>query len=87
MLAEPGNRPRLNAKLVAEALGLTAAERQVAVLLSEGVTARDIAMTTNRQASTIYTLIKRAYRKLDVSRQTELARLILSLADASAYRD
>ena len=85
VLAEPGNRPRLNAKLVAEALGLTAAETQVAVLLSEGMTARDIAMTTNRQ-STIYTLIKRAYRRLGISRQADLVRLILSLADASAYR-
>ena len=86
VLAEPGNRPRLNAKLVAETLGLTAAESQVAVMLSEGMTARDIAMTTNRQASTIYTLIKRAYRRLGISRQAELVRLILSLADASAYR-
>ena len=86
VLAEPGNRPRLNARLVADALGLTAAESQVAVLLSEGMTARDIAMTTNRQASTIYTLIKRAYRRLGISRQPDLVRLILSLADASAYR-
>ena len=86
VLTEAGDRPRLNAKLVAEALGLTAAESQVAVLLSEGMTARDIAMTTNRQASTIYTLIKRAYRRLGISRQAELVRLILSLADASAYR-
>ena len=86
VLTEAGDRPRLNAKLVAEALDLTTAESQVAVLLSEGMTARDIAMTTNRQASTIYTLIKRAYRRLGISRQAELVRLILSLADASAYR-
>jgi len=86
VLTEPGNRPKLNTKLVAEALGLTTAESQVAVVLSEGMTARDIAMTTNRQASTIYSLIKRAYRKLGISRQADPVRLILSLADASAYR-
>ena len=86
VLAEPGSRPRLDAKWVAELLGLTTAESQVAVLLSEGMTAPDIATTTNRQASTVYTLIKRAYRKLGISRQAELVRLILSLADASALR-
>ena len=86
LLTEPGGRPRLSAKLVAELLGLTAAESEVAVMLSEGMTAQDIAMTTGRQASTIYTLIERAYRKLGVSRQGELVRLILSLADASAFR-
>ena len=86
VLTEAGNRPRPSDKLVAEALGLTAAESQVAVMLSGGMTARDIAMTTNRQASTIYTLIKRAYRRLGISRQAELVRLILSMADASAYR-
>ena len=69
-----------------ELLGLTTAESQVAVLLSEGTTARDIATATNRQASTIYTLIKRAYRKLGISRQAELVRLVLSLADVSAFR-
>ena len=86
VLAEPGSRQRLDAKWVAELLGLTTAESQVAVLLSEGMTARDIATATNRQASTIYTLIKRAYRKLGISRQAELVRLVLSLADASAFR-
>ena len=86
VLTEPGSRPRLDTKWVAELLGLTTAESQVAVLLSEGMTARDIATTTNRQASTIYTLIKRAYRKLGISRQAELVRLVLSLADVSAFR-
>ena len=54
-------------------------------MLSEGTTARDIAMNTGRQTSTIYTLIKCAYRKLGISRQSELVRLILSLADVSVY--
>ena len=86
LLTEPAGRPRLDAKLVADVLGLTAAESQVAVMLSEGMSASDIAMKTGRQASTVNTLIQRAYRKLGISRQTELMRLVFSLADASTFR-
>lgn len=86
LLREPGGRPRLDAKLVADVLGLTAAESQVAVMLSEGLTTPDIAATMGRQASTVNTLIQRAYRKLGISRQAELVRLVLSLADASPFR-
>ena len=86
VLTEPDCQPRIDAKLVAKVLGLTAAESQVAVMLSEGMTARDIAKNTGRQTSTIYTLIKRAYKKLGISRQAELVRLLLALADVSAFR-
>lgn len=86
LLMEPGGRPRLDAKVVGDVLGLTAAESRVAVMLSEGMTAPDIATTTGRQPSTVNTLIQRTYRKLGISRQTELARLVLSLADASPFR-
>ena len=86
LLTEPGGRPRLDAKLVSDVLGLTAAESRVAVMLSEGMSAPDIAVTTGRQPSTVNTLIQRTYRKLGISRQTELARLVLSLADAPSYR-
>ena len=85
VVTEPGSRPRIDEKLVAKVLGLTAAESRVAVMLSEGMTARDIAMSTGRQTNTIYTLIKRAYRKLGISRQSELVRLTLSLADVSVF--
>ena len=86
LLKEPGGRPRLDAKLVADVLGLTTAESQVAVMLSEGMAAPDIATTTGRRTSTVNTLIQRAYRKLGVSRQTELTRLVFSLADTSTFR-
>ena len=86
LLTEPGGRPRLDAKLVADVLGLTAAESRVAVMLCEGMTAPDIATATGRQASTVNTLIQRAYRKLGIARQAELALLVLPLADASTLR-
>ena len=86
LVVDPGRKPGLDAGLVAEALGLTAAESQVAVMLSEGRTPRSIAMATGRQVSTVHTLIKRAYKKLGISRQVDLVRLVLSLADVSAFR-
>ena len=86
LLTEPGGRPRLDADTVADVLGLTAAESRVAVMLSEGMSAPDIATTTGRRASTVNTLIQRAYRKLGITRQAELARLVLSLADVPTFR-
>ena len=87
LLAEPGGRrPRLDAELVADVLGLTAAESHVAVLLCEGMTAPDIATRTGRRASTVNTLIQRTYRKLGIYRQSDLVRLVLSLADAFTFR-
>lgn len=86
LLTEPGGRPRLDAKLVADVLGLTAAESRVVVMLCGGMTALDIATATGRQASTVNTLIQRAYRKLGIARQAELALLVLPLADASTFQ-
>ena len=84
LLVEPGSRPRLDAELTAAVLGLSAAESQVAIMLAEGRTLSDIAMTTGRQTSTVKVLIRRAYRKLGISRQVDLVRLVLSLPDVPA---
>ena len=46
LLSEPAGQPPLDTVLVADVLNLTAAESQVAVLLAEGVTVPDIAMST-----------------------------------------
>ena len=86
LVVDAGSQPRLDAELVAEVLGLTAAESQVAVMLSEGRTVRDIAMATGRQEGTVHVLLKRAYKKLGISRQVDLVRLVLPLADVSAFR-
>ena len=86
LVVDAGIPPRQDAKLVAEALGLTPAESQVAVMLSEGRTVRDIAMATSRQEGTVHVLIKRACKKLGISRQVDLVRLVLPLADVSVLR-
>ena len=86
LVVDAGSQPRLDAELVAEVLGLTPAESQVAVMLSEGRTVRDIAMATGRREGTVYILLKRAYKKLGISRQVDLVRLVRPLADVSALR-
>ena len=86
LVVEPGGRGRLDRDLVAEALGLTAAECEVAVMLSEGRTPRAIAALTGRRIGTVYNLVKLAYRKLGVSRQADLVRLLWPLSDLSAPR-
>ena len=86
LLKEAGGRLRLDAGLVADLLGLSAAESQVAVMLSEGLTPPEIATATGRQTATVNTLMQRAYRKLGVSRQVDLVRLTLMMADAPALQ-
>ena len=77
LLRDPYGRPRLDAGLTGEALGLTPAESQVAVGLTEGRTLVEVASATGRTKGTVEVLLKRAYRKLGVSRQAELVRLVL----------
>ena len=86
LIVEPGSQPRLDAELVAEALDLSTAESQVAVMLAAGMTIGDVAAATNRQPGTVRVLIRRAYRKLGISRQVDLARLVLSLQAVSPRR-
>ena len=80
---DPGSRPRIDSDLVAAALELTPSESQVATLLAEGKTVRDIAVATRRQANTVYWFLKQVYDKHGISRQAELVRLVLSLSELS----
>lgn len=75
LVVDPASRRRIDPGLVSAALGLTASESQVAVMLCEGRTPRDA--TSPR---------RRACRKLGVSRQVDLVRMLLSLADVSPPR-
>ena len=49
-------------------------------MLAAGVSVRDIALMTGRQENTVYKHLKQTYRKLGISRQAELVRLVLSRA-------
>ena len=68
--------------MAAVALGLTAAESRVAVLLAQGMSVREIAVATGRRESTIRTHVKHMFAKHEISRQADLVRLVQSLASA-----
>ena len=81
LLVEPDRPPRIDPGLIATTLGLTPAESLVAVQLAEGRTVRAIAATTGRQEGSIHWLLRRIYTKHGISRQADLVRLVLSIAE------
>ena len=81
LMVEAGRHPRLDPDVVARTLGLTPAESQVAVWLADGKNVRDIARATGLTEGAIYWHLKQIYRKLPISRQVDLVRLVLSIAE------
>ena len=81
LIVEPGRWPRIDPGLVAMTLGLTPAESQVAVWLAEGKSVRDMATATDLTDGAIYWHLKQIYKKLPISRQVDLVRLVLSIAE------
>ena len=81
LIVEPGRHPRLDSALVARTLRLTPAESQVAVWLADGKSVRDIALATGLTEGAIYWHLKQIYKKLPISRQVDLVRLVLSIAE------
>ena len=83
LVVDPLSQPRIDPDLVAETLGLTLAESQVAAALAEGSNVREIAAATRRKESTVRWFIRQIYEKRGISRQADLVRLGLSLAEIS----
>ncbi|MCY4470169.1 MAG: LuxR C-terminal-related transcriptional regulator [Thiotrichales bacterium] len=86
LTVDPAERTRIDSDLVATVLGLTPAESGVAVMLAQGSTIRDIALTTSRSQNTIRWHVKHIFVKLNISRQLELVQLVQSIADLSEAR-
>ena len=84
LVVDPQTPPRPDAGLVASALGLTPAESRVAVMLAGGETALGIALATDRKESAIRDHIRRMHRKLGISRQADLVRMVLAI---SSYKN
>ena len=80
LLVEPGQVPRIDPALVAAALGLTPVESQIAALLAEGKTVREIAGETGRTTGSVYWYLNQTYHKQGIARQADLVRLVLSVA-------
>ena len=81
LIVEPAHHQRVDPGLVATTLGLTPGESQVAVWLAEGKNVRDMAEATRHTEGAIYWHLKEIYRKQSISRQVDLVRLVLSLAE------
>ena len=81
LLVEPGRQSRFDLSVVAETLGLTPAEGQVAIRLAQGQTVREIAVATGRTAAAIHYHLHQIYQKQGIARQADLVRLVLSLAE------
>ena len=81
LIVEPGSQHRIDPGLVARTLGLTPMESRVAAWLAEGRSVDEMAGAMGNTKHAVYWHLQRIYRKLSISRQTELVRLVLSLAD------
>ena len=79
LVVDPVSRPRIDANLVAATLRLTRSEGQIAASLAEGNSVRDIAVLSSREESSVRWHVRRIHRKLGISRQTDLVRLVLSI--------
>ena len=81
LIVEPGRQHRINPGLVATTLELTPAETRVAVGLAEGKSVGDMADATGHTKAAIYWHLQQIYQKHSISRQADLVRLVLSLAE------
>ena len=81
LAVDPADRMRIDPERVREALGLTQAESQIAVLLAQGMTIDEVAVRTGRKRTTVKWHIQHIYAKHGLSRQVELVHLVIPLAE------
>ena len=86
LVVDPAWRLDLEPAQVGELLGLTPAESLVAVLYAQGKSIDEIAVSTGRRRTTIKWHLRHIYDKHHLSRQVELAQLLLSVADVPGVR-
>ncbi len=86
LVVDPVSGSDLDDGVVAATLGLTRMESRVAVLLTHGMSVKQIAAATGRKESTIRSHVKNMFAKHGLSRQGELVRLVQSLAGAPQAR-
>ena len=81
LIVGPGRAHSIDPDVVAAILGLTPAESKVAAWLAEGKSVREMAEATGRTTRAIYWHLRQIYQKLQISRQADLVRLVLSVAE------
>ena len=78
MIFDPDAPPEIPVERCAALFGLTRAEAQVAIGIMQGKSVEQLAVSQRRRVSTTRTLLKRVFQKTGVSRQGELASLMLN---------
>ena len=86
LVVDPASEVAVDPAVAAAALDLTGMESQVAVLLAQGMSVRQIATATGRKESTIRSHVKHMFVKHGLSRQAELVQLVRSLTGARQMR-
>ena len=81
LIVEPGRTRHIDPDLVAATLGLTPTEAQVAACLAAGQSVGEMAAATQCTNDAIYWHLKQIYQKQPVSRQVDLVRLVMSVAE------
>lgn len=84
LVVDPESRATIDADLIRVAMGLTPAQSRVAAMVAEGRTLREIAAATGTKEVTLRWHLKHIFRRLRISRRTELVRRVLSLDGLSA---
>ena len=86
LVVDPGARAGVDPDLVGELLGLTRAESDLALLLAQGKTVREVALATGRSETTVRWHVRQIFGKHGLSRQVELVQLVSSVADFMGKR-
>ena len=86
LVVDPASGADIDPAMAAATLGLTEMEGRVAVLLARGMSVGEVAAATGRRESTIRSHVKHVFGKHGLSRQTDLVRLVRSLAGAAEPR-
>ena len=82
LITEPGHISDIDPALVAQALGLTQVESQVAAWLAQGRSVREIAGALGQTEGAVRWHLHQIYHKHGLARQADLVRLVLA---ATAY--
>ena len=83
---DPADRLRLDPDALGRFLGLTPTESHIAASLVEGMSLHDIAAETGRSVITVKWHLRRIFTKHRLSRQSDLVRLAMSIANVPGIR-
>ena len=86
LAVDPTDRLGIDPERVGDILGLTPAQTYLAVSLAEGRTIREIAAEMGRSVNTVRWHVRHIYTRHGLSRQVELIRLVMSLANIPEVR-